>query len=110
MAHRDLHPTYTEGCMGCKVLSVSVSAHALENKGGSVRVMDAKEQALEKDLRAYKEMRDGGLQPKRVDGSADVVRGVSNQWDIDLGRNIPKSEESRVREGFDACREMGLMQ
>jgi hypothetical protein len=108
VAHRDLHPEYKEGCMGCKVLSLNVGAGALETKGVEVRATDAREKKLSKDLDAYQRLRDNGLQPRNIDGSSDLESKVNSQWDIDLGRIIPKSEESRVREGFAMVAEGGL--
>lgn len=109
MAHRDFHPTYTEGCFGCKVLSVNVGAGALEVRGADVRSIDAKDKTLAKDLDAYKRLRHDGLQPKTIDGSHNVESRVNSQFDIDLGHVVPKAEESRVREGMDWAKEHGLV-
>lgn len=108
VAHRDLHPEYRDGCFGCKVSTIHIGAGALENRGGAVRAMDAKDKALDSDLGAYKRLRANGLQPKAIDGSSDVERHVTSQFDIDLGHVVPKSEQSRVREGFDLAAEMGM--
>lgn len=109
MSHRDFHPVPDpDNCIGCKLLTLNIGAGALENKGAGVRREDAREKQLDKDLRGYREMRDGGLQPQRIDGSSEVVKTVNSQFDIDLGRTIPKSEESRVREGYAWVEEMGL--
>lgn len=108
MAHRDFHPDPDPDCFGCKVLSVNIGASALEVRGASVREQNAKDKALSKDLDGYRQMRDGGLQPKAIDGSSEVVKRVNSQFDIDLGRVVPKNEESRVREGFAYAEELGF--
>lgn len=108
VAHRDTHPEYVDGCFGCKVMTVGVSAGALEVRGAAVRAMDAKDKALDGDLAAYKRLRNNGLQPKAIDGSLDVERKVTSQFDIDLGHVVPKKDVPRVREGFALAREMGM--
>lgn len=109
MKHREVHPIYVEGCFGCKVQTVGVAASAMENRGAAVREADAKDKALSKDLDSYKRLRANGLQPKNIDGSAALESSdMRSQFDIDLGRIVPKSEESRVREGFEMAKEMGL--
>lgn len=108
MAHSDLHPEFNPDCMGCKLLTLNIGAGALENKGAGVRREDAREKQLDKDLRGYREMRDGGLQPRMIDGSSEVVKTVNSQFDIDLGRVVPKGEESRVRESFAWVEEQGV--
>lgn len=108
MSHREHHPVPVESCFGCKVLSVNVGAGALENKGKAVREMSAKDTNLAADLDAYSRLRADGLQPKHIDGAKDLESKVGSQFDIDLGRFVPKNEESRVREGFAIAKELGF--
>jgi hypothetical protein len=106
--HREYHPVDEPGCIGCKVLSVSIAAAALEVKGAEVRKIDTKEKVLDKDLGAYKRLRDNGLQPRSVDGSADVERHVTSQFDIDLGRVVKPEHKTQVMEGMEMARDLGL--
>lgn len=103
--HRDLHPTYVEGCWTCKLHTIHIGSSNPE-----VKLMEKKDRALDKDLVAYKQMRDGGLQPKQIDGSGELVKKVNSQFDIDLGKIVPKKDESKVRESFEYCRENGMME
>lgn len=67
--HRRTHPVDVPGCFGCKALGVSVAPTAVGSvEAQRVRRSDAQ---LSKDLDAYKRLRRDGLQPPRVDGSAD---------------------------------------
>lgn len=103
MKHREVHPTDVEGCFGCKVASIQVAPSAL----GSTQAIVSRQRddALDKDLDAYKRLRKNGLQPKAIDGSAALEKSdIRSQFDIDLGHVVPKSEESRVREGFEMVR------
>lgn len=108
MSHRDHHPEYDPDCMGCKLLTISIGAGARENQGVGIREADAKDKALERDLVGYREMRDGGLQPKQIDGSGELVKRVDDQFDIDLGRIVPKEDKSKVRDSFAYMEEMGF--
>lgn len=101
--HRRTHPVPVEGCYGCKAVSFGVLTDS-----GSKRV-ERKEQVLAADLPAYRRLRRDGLQPKGIDGAAELEKHVANgQWDIDLGRIVPLSEKSRVEEGYHMAQEMGL--
>lgn len=109
MAHRDLHPEPVDECFGCKVLSINIGAGALENRGAAVREADGKDRQLDRDLHSYRDMRKSGLQPKQIDGSADLASKVNDQFDIDLGVVVPKKEKTRVKDGFAFAKEAGLM-
>ena len=108
MNHRQTHPVEVDGCYACKVLSISISAAATPNRRPGVTGKDAQESRLSKDLPAYKRLRRDGLQPRNIDGSAELEKRVGSQFDIDLGRYVPKSEMSRVLEGQQWCRENGI--
>lgn len=76
---------------------------------GGAKVIDAAERKLAADRDAYKRLRHEGLQPQRVDGSAEVEQRVSSQFELDLGRYVPKEERSRVEEGMAIAKEMAPM-
>lgn len=95
-------------CFRCKVLSISIAAAATPNRRPGIADKDAQESQLSKDLPAYKRLRNDGLQPKNIDGSAELEKRVGSQFDIDLGRYVPKSEMPRVLEGQQWCRENGI--
>lgn len=103
MNHRQRHPNPVPGCFGCHALSVSF------NQSPEAARIDRKEAALSADLAAYKRLRDDGLRPRGIDGCRELEGKVRDQFEIDLGRYVPPSEQSRVEEGFGVCREMGLL-
>jgi hypothetical protein len=43
---------------------------------------------LEKDLDAYKRLRQEGLQPKAIDGSAEVEKRAEHKWQVETGLGI----------------------
>ena len=50
-----------------------------------------------------------GLQPQHVDGCARLEQSdIGGQWDLELGKVIPKEEFSRVQEGMEIAKEIGL--
>lgn len=51
-----------------------------------------KEQRWEKDMRAYKNLRQDGLQPPRIDGSYVMERSAKNAREVTMGR--PMDTES----------------
>ena len=44
-----------------------------------------KDRVLEKDLAAYKRLRDDGVQPKNIDGSATVEARANEKWQVETG-------------------------
>lgn len=101
MKHREVHPVDVPGCFGCHVASVQMNT-------GQSNGVEQREKDLRKDLDAYKRLRQDGLHPKGIDGSHKLEAHVESQFDIDLGRIIPKEEKSRVEEGFAIAHDMGF--
>jgi len=86
--HQETHPNLdVEGCFGCKVagLSVAASATPTRREGRRAAVINQKDKVLEKDLDAYKRLRQEGLQPKSIDGSAEVEKRANYKWQVETG-------------------------
>lgn len=49
-----------------------------------------KERKWDKDMRAYKNLRRDGLQPKQIDGSYVVERSARNEREVEMGRPMPE--------------------
>lgn len=91
MIHRRVHPNLdVEGCFGCKVSGLSIAASATPTRRGGARAatINAKDRQLEKDLDAYKRLRDEGLQPKAIDGSSEAEKRAEHKWQIETGLGI----------------------
>lgn len=91
MKHRETHPNLdVEGCFGCKVAGLSVAASATPTRRGGARAatINQKDRVLEKDLYAYKRLRQEGLQPKAIDGSAEVEKRAEYKWQVETGLGI----------------------
>lgn len=64
------------------------------------------ERRWQRDMPAYKRLRDSGLQPKAIDGSADLETRASTQIEVEMGHIFRPDEMPKVREGMEAAREM----
>lgn len=86
--HQETHPNLdVEGCFGCKVAGLSIAASATPTRKGGARaaVINQKDKVLEKDLDAYKRLRQEGLQPQAIDGSAVVEKRAEHKWQVETG-------------------------
>lgn len=86
--HQETHPTLdVEGCFGCKVAGLSIAASATPTRKGGARAatINQKDKVLEKDLDAYKRLRQEGLQPQAIDGSAVVEKRAEHKWQVETG-------------------------
>ncbi len=79
---------------------VNIAPSALETKGGQVRAINAKEGRWDKDMPAYQRMRWRGMQPKGIDGAADLEDRVGDQFDVKYDRMISAVPEGGARESF----------
>lgn len=48
-------------------------------------VIESKDRVLDKDLDAYKRMRQNGVQPRKIDGSAKVEKRAEEKWQVETG-------------------------
>lgn len=87
MLHRRTHPKPVEGCFGCKVLGVNLSMEAAPSRAAGARVKEVadRERRWDRDMGAYKRMRRDGVQPKRIDGAAEVERRAEERWQVETG-------------------------
>lgn len=70
MKHRETHPGLdVEGCFGCRIAHVAISGASMPTRK-VVSDLAKKEKALDKDLDAYKRIRQSGGQPEQINGSA----------------------------------------
>lgn len=71
MKHRETHPGLdVEGCFGCKIAGVRMGINESTTRGSEVAKINERARNWDKDMPAYKRLRQNGLQPKSIDGSA----------------------------------------
>lgn len=101
MKHRETHPVPVPGCFGCKVLSVQLNTSA----AGATEV-NQRERRWDRDMPAYKRLRKNGLQPKGVDGCAELETRATEKFEIEMGHIVPKHAQSHVKEAMATVREL----
>ena len=101
--------TYESNCDGCGGVirkyfgEVYIAASATPTRGRhDGKEIDwsgskAKERTKEEDMAAYKRLRSDGVQPKSIDGAAQMERDASTRHEITAGTLLqgPKSEKKR---------------
>jgi len=75
--------------------SPAIAADALPNKLHGVRSVDARERGWDKDMPAYKRLREQGYQPRGVDGAAMAEAAANHPLEIEMGRPLGKEKEVR---------------
>jgi len=79
-----VHSVYIEDCFMCKVSSVQLNAGDA-NSNPRFQEVIAREKRWDKDMPAYKRMRDQGYQPKGIDGAHALERDATTQFEIESG-------------------------
>jgi hypothetical protein len=62
-----------------------MATNSTTSRGSKVAEHNATERGWKKDMPAYKRLRANGLQPKRVDGAAEVERRAQEPWQVESG-------------------------
>jgi hypothetical protein len=98
MKHRETHPGLdVEGCFGCRVAGVSFGANESTTRGAQVKAINQREKGWNRDMPAYKRLRDQGLQPRQIDGAAVLESSATEKWQIEgttVAEAKPVSSES----------------
>lgn len=84
MKHAETHPTLdVEGCFGCKIASTSFGANSTTTRGLQVANTNRTARNWDRDMPAYKRLRKNGLQPRQIDGSAELEKKATERWQIE---------------------------
>lgn len=59
------------------------------------------EKRWEKDMPAYKRLRDDGMQPKNIDGSAKIESGAETKQEVQAGVILNKRQRQQMRSVID---------
>jgi hypothetical protein len=98
MKHRETHPNLdVEGCFGCRVAGVSFGANESTTRGAQVKAINQREKGWNRDMPAYKRLREQGLQPRQIDGAAVLESSATEKWQIEgspISEAKPVSSES----------------
>lgn len=91
MKHRETHPNLdVEGCFGCRVAGVSFGSNSTTSRGAQVAEINQRAKNWDKDMPAYKRLRQQGYQPKNIDGAAKLEATASTVAEVESRPNIEK--------------------
>ena len=86
MKHRETHPNLdVEGCFGCRIANVRVAPNHTTTGGERAAQINATESRWHKDMPAYKRLRADGLQPKTIEGAANLEKKAKEAWQVETG-------------------------
>ena len=89
MKHAEVHPGLdVEGCFGCKVTGIRMGANSTTTRGADVAETNARAKRWDRDMPAYKRLRQQGYQPRGIDGAAEVERKAVHDWQVNTGLGI----------------------
>lgn len=94
---RLVHPEPVDGCYGCKLASVMFAPSVA---GGEAATVKARERRWEKDMPAYKRLRQNRVQPRGIDGSATLEAKANSQFEVERGRLYEGRDRGKMREGL----------
>lgn len=102
MIHRKRHPEFVEGCWACRISSVQVSPSATPSRSTEAAELVAKEKRWNADMAAYKALREQGLQPKRIDGSAALQAGATTRYEVEMAGRVMDPRDAKLAESVHA--------
>lgn len=73
------------GCYSCRLLTVGVAASSMPTRHPQAVGDEAREQRWNRDMPAYKRLRADGVQPQRIDGSADMEKRATDTFEVEMG-------------------------
>lgn len=80
------------------LLSVGVSAAATPSRNRTTSDAIAREKRWDRDMPAYKRLREEGLQPKSIDGAGDLETRANDKLEIEGGAVIAGGHLKVVKE------------
>lgn len=67
-----------------------MGANTTTTQGSQVAEVSERAKRWDKDMPAYKRLRQQGFQPRSIDGSAEVERKAVHDWQVNSGLGIAK--------------------
>jgi hypothetical protein len=87
--HQETHPNLdVEGCFGCRVAGIRMGMNSTTSRGSKVAQINKTERQWNVDMPAYKRLRREGLQPKRIDGAAEIEKKAEHKFQVETGIGI----------------------
>jgi len=106
-------PTHERCACGMRARRVIVSTYnsitALEEKGREARKAKYAEDKFALDAPAYRRLRDNHLQPRQINGCAELEGRASTQFEIEYGRVFKKEDLGKVSDGLEIAGDLKQM-
>lgn len=98
-------------CFKCKegtgcIRSISFAPTAMPNRYPEATRIVQTDKQWDKDMPAYKRLRNNGIQPKRIDDSAELETRATEQFEIEMATIVPKDKQPQVKEGMAITKEL----
>lgn len=68
------------------VRSIALGSGTAPTRRAGAAVIESREKRWEKDMPAYKALRAQGLQPPRIDGSAELMANAETRFEVESGQ------------------------
>lgn len=79
-------------------ISVSAAATPTRDRSKETVAIDAREKRWDKDMPAYKRLREDGLQPAHIDGSRQIEAQANDKLEVAAGRTYDKKQVNVLKE------------
>lgn len=87
----------------CRWTSVAVAPSATPSRKGGAEAQRINEREKEwaRDMRAYKNMRANGIQPRTIDGAAHIEANAEDKFEVEAGHVLTtKEQRQQARDGI----------
>lgn len=96
-------------CFKAHLRGIQVAPSATPSRNVQVVRMTEREKQWEKDMPAYRSLRDQGYQPKTIDGAADLASRASTGVEIERGAIVGKEMGERIERATVEAKEAGVL-
>ena len=95
------HPEFVDGCFMCKISTVTVGASCMPSRQPVAAATEAREKRWNKDMPAYKRLRQQGYQPKTIDGAAHIEAKATTRFEIESGQ-VLEGQTKKIEAAVEA--------
>ena len=90
-----------DDCTLCRYRSVSIAASSMPTRSTAAQQKKFSD-ATDRDLPAYKRLKDDGIQPTATNGAAEMERRATEKFEVETGQLAPDRKTARrYQKAFD---------